>query len=154
VLRLADSLDLAVVAGSDNHGWGRTAAAWTLLTIPGWRRATPSALSGLIAAAIRRRGRHAARVVERPRARLSRPASLALTAPVVAWTMLEGLRWPERLSWLAWTWAAALGRLALRRRGARARHDRARPPARLARRPSGAARSRSRGTRSSAGSSA
>ena len=31
IIRIADSLDLALVAGSDNHGWGRTAPGWTLM---------------------------------------------------------------------------------------------------------------------------
>ena len=105
VLRLADSLDLAVVAGSDNHGWGRTPAAWSLLTIPGWRGVSPDSLSILIVARIRRQGRRAARVVERRRPNAAHGA-LALIVPAVVWTMLTQMQWPERMSWLLWTWGA------------------------------------------------
>jgi hypothetical protein len=104
VLQLADSLDLAVVAGSDNHGWSRTAAAWSLLTVPGWRRVSSDSLSSLIVARIRQQGRRAVRVVERGRPNASRGAALALIAPALAWTMLTQIRWPERVSWLLWTW--------------------------------------------------
>jgi hypothetical protein len=105
VLHLADSLDLAVVAGSDNHGWGRTPAAWSVMTIPGWRRVSADSLSSLIVARIRQRGRRAVRVVERGRPTASRGAALALIAPAMAWTMLTQIGWPERVSWLLWTWA-------------------------------------------------
>ena len=37
IVRIADSLNLALVVGSDNHGWGRPAPGWTLMRIPGWR---------------------------------------------------------------------------------------------------------------------
>ena len=40
ILQLADSMDLAVVAGANLHGWGRTVAAWSVLEIPGWTRAS------------------------------------------------------------------------------------------------------------------
>jgi len=106
VLRLADSLDLAVVAGSDNHGWGRTPAAWSLLTVPGWRRVSSDSLSSLIVACIRRQGRRAVRVVERRRPNASHGAALALIVPAMVWTMLTQIRWPERVSWLLWTWGA------------------------------------------------
>ena len=43
ILRIAERLDLALLAGSDNHGWGRAAPAWTLLRIPGWRALSPAA---------------------------------------------------------------------------------------------------------------
>ena len=106
VLRLADSLDLAVVAGSDNHGWGRTPAAWSLLTVPGWRRVSSDSLSSLIVACIRRQGRRAVRVVERRRPKASHGAALALIVPAMVWTMLTQIRWSERVSWLLWTWGA------------------------------------------------
>ena len=67
IRRLADSLGVAVVAGSDNHGWGRTAAAWSVVTLPGWRALSPDALGRSIERAILERGRRAVRVVERTR---------------------------------------------------------------------------------------
>ena len=37
IVHIADSLNLALVAGSDNHGWGHAAPGWTLMRVPGWR---------------------------------------------------------------------------------------------------------------------
>ncbi|NIQ58279.1 MAG: hypothetical protein GWN71_34530, partial [Gammaproteobacteria bacterium] len=48
ILAMVDSLDLAPVAATNNHGWGRTAAAWTLMRIPGWEELTPDELSTAI----------------------------------------------------------------------------------------------------------
>lgn len=109
ILALADTLRLALVAGSDNHGWGRTAAAWTAMRIPGWRTLTPDSLDRAITYAIRTRGTAAARVLERPspdpgRSRLA----LALTVPAVTWTLLRNLTWGERVSWIIWLAAALL----------------------------------------------
>ena len=117
ILRIADSLDLAVVAGSNNHGWGRTAVAWSLLRIPRWRTVPSDSLSLLIEETIRTRRRQAVRVVER---RGVDPggstASLALTAPVAAWQMFASLSPAQRVSWLVWVWALALAPRALPRR--------------------------------------
>jgi predicted metal-dependent phosphoesterase TrpH len=123
ILRLADSLDLAVVAGSDNHGWGRTAVAWSVLRIPGWRALTPVALDSAIEQTVRTERRSASRVIARrsPDAGHSSLA-LAATLPAVAGTMFITLSPGERISWLVWTWgitAIVLG--GVRRR--RALHD-------------------------------
>lgn len=103
IVRLADSLDLAIVAGSDNHGWGSTAAAWTVLRIPGWRALPPVALDSAVRQTLRERRRSAARVVERdvPDGAAS-PAALAATLPAVLWTLARNLGGPERLSWAVW----------------------------------------------------
>ncbi|HUG39966.1 MAG TPA: hypothetical protein VMM12_05760 [Longimicrobiales bacterium] len=110
ILALADSLDLALVASSNNHGWGRTAAAWTVLTIPGWRAMTPQRLSTAIERKLHAERRGATRVVERripyPGAT---PLALALTLPVITWQMFGGLGGAERAVWLLWTWGIALG---------------------------------------------
>src|SRR5439155_1338157 len=45
IVQVADSLNLALVVGSDNHGWGRTAPGWTLLRIAGWRGMVTDTLS-------------------------------------------------------------------------------------------------------------
>lgn len=118
ILRLADSTGLALVAGSDNHGWGYTAQAWTLLRIDGWRALAPLALDSAIEQRIRAQGRAAARVVERngPRAPASAALLLIGTAPAVAWRMLAIQTWGERLSWIVWVWVAALLVRASRRR--------------------------------------
>ncbi len=118
VLRLADSLDLAVVAGSNNHGWGRTAVAWSVLSLPGWRALEPAALDAAIQRAIRDGRRHAVRVVMRhPVPGSGSVLGLALVAPAVAWTTLATQSPVERAVTFGWIWgAAALGALRARRR--------------------------------------
>jgi predicted metal-dependent phosphoesterase TrpH len=107
ILHLADSLNLAVAAGSDNHGWGWTAAAWSLLNIPGWRAAKSDLLAARIEHTIRSRRRRAIQVVERQRPNLSTMPRLALIAPAAIWTMLRAQDWTQRISWLAWIWLAS-----------------------------------------------
>ena len=104
ILHIADSLSLALVTGSDNHGWGRTAPGWTLLRIPGWRGMPTDSLSGAIENVLRRGRRDATRPVERVVAGGSDPISLALAGPLVTWRMLTTLGADERVMWLVWTW--------------------------------------------------
>lgn len=110
ILALADSLNLALVASSNNHGWGRTTAAWTVLEIPGWRAMSALQLSDAIEARLHADRRSASRVVERriPYPGAS-PAALALTVPAITWQMFGGLGPAERIAWLAWTWGLVLG---------------------------------------------
>ena len=118
ILALADTLGLAIVAGTDNHGWGRTAAAWNIMRVPSWRALTPAALEDRIESAIRSDGRHAVRVIERtrpiwptdPGARgFSGWLSIASGAPrfvgEFVWQFTATRSWSERVSWLAWLWA-------------------------------------------------
>jgi hypothetical protein len=114
-VRLADSLNLTLVAGSNNHGWGRTAPGWTLFRIAGWRGASPDELAGAIEATIRQAGRRASRVVER-RIAETEGALLALTVPLVTWRMLTTLSTDQRVMWLVWAWVLALLWWVLRRR--------------------------------------
>ena len=117
ILKLADSLDLALVAGSNHHGWGRTAAGWTLMSLPGWRGETPERLAFIIAATIRRGGHGTTRVVERYVADTESGIALPFTAPLVAWGMLRTLSAEERIAWLAWGIALSLlSRLKMLRR--------------------------------------
>lgn len=131
ILRIADSLDLAVVAGSNNHGWGRTAVAWSVLRIPGWRKMTPSQLGASIEARIRDGRRGAVQVVER---RSPDPAgsrlALAATLPAVTWNLLVTLSGAQRVSWIIWIWILAAALLAAqhRRAGAAAARRKRRPP--------------------------
>jgi len=114
LLRLADSLNLALVAGSDNHGWGNTSTGWTLLRVPGWREMTPPTL----AVALERemaRGRNATQVVERRTPLLFSAPELALTVPMMFVSAARGLTPLERLSWIAWAWSTLLVRLGIRR---------------------------------------
>ena len=121
ILALADTLGLAIVSGSDNHGWGRTAAAWSVMRVPGWRGLPPAALEQRIEDAIRTDRRRAVGVIERtrpvwPAARGAHGfggwVSILSGAPrflvQFIWQLTATRSWPERLSWMAWLWAAVL----------------------------------------------
>jgi hypothetical protein len=103
ILSLADTLNLAVVAGSDNHGWGSTAAGWSVMRIPGWASMSPAQLDTAVQRGIRINRRQAVRVYVRdsPDAGSSVVAA-SLTVPLVIWRVLVNLDWPERISWLGW----------------------------------------------------
>ncbi|MFO7892321.1 MAG: hypothetical protein R6U63_01190 [Longimicrobiales bacterium] len=119
ILRMVDSLDLAPVAATNNHGWGRTAAAWTLMPLPGWRDLSPRGLGAAIEDRFHRERRNASWVVERQSPYLGHsPAALAVTAPAIAWQMFGGMGVAERLSWLVWVWLVALTAPLLRARAA------------------------------------
>jgi len=116
IVRIADSLNLALLPGSDNHGWGKTAPGWTLMRIPGlWRGYAPDSLARVIEAIIRQSGRRGSLVVERTTASASRTA-LAFTTPVVVWTVMRTLSSPERVAWLFWIWIPVLVAWLIRRR--------------------------------------
>jgi hypothetical protein len=108
IVHLADSTNLALVAGSDHHGWGHTAAGWTLMFLPQWRAATPEQLTAGISRIIRGGGRTATRVVERYVANTESGYALPLTVPLVGWGMLRTLSSDERIVWIAWTVAIYL----------------------------------------------
>jgi predicted metal-dependent phosphoesterase TrpH len=114
LLRLADSLNLALVAGSDNHGWGNTSSGWTLVRVPGWREMTSGALAVALETEMGR-GRAATRVVERRTPLLLSVPQVAMTVPAMLITAARGLTWPERFSWIAWGWTSLLVRLGIRR---------------------------------------
>ena len=105
IVRAADSLDLALVAGSNNHGWGHTAPGWTLLRIPGWRGMGEDSLSTRIDRVLREGGRGATRVVERVGGTGDGFLSLVLALPVVVWRLMRTLAADQRVVWLVWTWA-------------------------------------------------
>lgn len=113
---LADKLNLALIAGSDNHGYGRAAPGWTLLRVAGWRGMSGDSLARRIEEVIRNGRRQATRVVERRIADTTTPTSIALAGPLVAWRMLTTLSADERVMWLVWTWAIVAVVPAVRRR--------------------------------------
>ncbi|HEY5220465.1 MAG TPA: hypothetical protein VIJ16_11685, partial [Gemmatimonadaceae bacterium] len=118
---IADTLNLALVAGSDNHGWGYTAAGWTLVLVPGWRGMTPDSLAAAIDNVIRTRGFEGTLVVERREANTSiSTGRLVATLPLVTWRMITMLSDDERVSWLIWIWGIVLIGVAWRRRRASA----------------------------------
>jgi len=110
IVHLADSTDIALVAGSDSHGWGYAASAWTMMLIPGWRGAPPEELSRAISATLRNNGRATTKVVERYVANSEDAALVPFTVPIVTWGMFRSLSSDERIVWFAWV--AALTMLA------------------------------------------
>jgi hypothetical protein len=108
ILHLADSLNLALVAGSNHHGWGHTAAGWTLMYLPGWRGAPPTELASAVTTVLRSGGSRATKVVERYVADTESGIRLLLTAPLVVWGMMRTLSTDERVVWLAWALAIFL----------------------------------------------
>ena len=103
ILHIADSLNLALVASSNHHGWGWTSPAWNLMRIPGWRKMKPEELGEAISEKIRNGRASAVRVVERRRTH--DPGTLlssVLTGPRLVGHMLLTLTWGERLSWVIW----------------------------------------------------
>jgi hypothetical protein len=114
IVHAADSLNLAMVAGSDNHGWGRAAPGWTLLIVPGWRGMSTDSLASAIDRSLHE-GKDATRVVERRiggEINGANALEMTLTLPIVTWGMLRTLSIDERVMWVVWVWAvAALWRL-------------------------------------------
>jgi len=105
ILALAANLHLAIVSASDNHGWGRTAPAWSVLRIPGWRDMTPTELDIAIRRTIMTRGSQAIGVIARRTA--GPPQNAAATAAggiAVALVMLRTMSLPDRFSWVLWSW--------------------------------------------------
>ncbi len=104
IVKLADSLNLALVTGSDNHGWGRAAAGWTLFKINGWRGMPSDSISRSIEMILREGRNGSTRTVERRVAGGTNPLSLLLAAPLVVWRMFTTLSADERVAWIIWTW--------------------------------------------------
>lgn len=125
ILELADSLNLAVVSGSNLHGWGRTVAAWSVMRVPGWRDMSPDELGGAIEEVLHRDRRRAVTVVER---RMpyhdGSPVGMAATVPWLLWEHFRMLTVAERGSWIAWIGILVMVRTAWHRLKARtiARH--------------------------------
>ena len=108
LMRLAVQYDLSLIASSNNHGWGRTAPAWTVLSIPGWRRMTPAALSAALQRCLADDGRRATVVVERrPPAPISAWYGPPLILPQLAAYLLTTLTMRERFVWILYLWIGA-----------------------------------------------
>jgi hypothetical protein len=129
IVQLADSVNLALVTGSDNHGWGRAAPGWTLLRVPGWRGMRPDSLTRIIEDVLRVGRRQGTRPVERTVAGVS-AADVAFALPVITWRMFTTLSPDERVAWMIWTWGVLLVARAVRRY--RVRPSRASTPSRAA----------------------
>jgi hypothetical protein len=117
ILALAEKMRLAPVAGSDNHGWGRAAPAWSVLRIPGWRHMTAASLDIAIRQTLLTRAPGTTEVIAR---RTVGPPSgrveAALSGFAVGSLMLRTMNMRERLSWILWSWGAALLSLVRARR--------------------------------------
>ena len=114
ILATSSRLGLAVVAGSDNHGWGRNAPAWSVLRIPGWRRLTPAQLDIEIRRTVLTRGIRSVQVIERRSAPPSRNAlQVAFGGVIAGLVMARTMSTEDRASWIAWSWAVCV--LLLRR---------------------------------------
>lgn len=121
LLQIADSLELAVVAGSNHHGWGRAVAAWNLVRVPGWKQLHPEELGSEVEALLRGGPSDRIQIAERRRLSAYPPGEYrfaqVLTAPRLVLHILGSLTLSERLAWLAWI---VVGSVVLaRRRGAR-----------------------------------
>ena len=106
MLDLAASLDLSVFAGSNNHGWGRTAVAWNVMAVRGWRALSPDSLGALIEMRIRAERRRAVAVIERRSPDGNGPAALALTLPEMVLEIARTISPAERVAWVTWAWLA------------------------------------------------
>jgi hypothetical protein len=117
ILALAKRLRVTLVAGSDNHGWGRTAPAWSVLRIPGWRDMRPASLDSAIRRTIISGPPGSTGVIAR---RTVGPASGSVEAALggvgVAVLMFRTMNLRERFSWIGWSWAGALLSLVRSRR--------------------------------------
>ena len=98
VLQLAESRDLLVVGGSDNHGWGQVTCVWNL--------SSPSA-----------HGFRSNRVIARPIALAQGEWESWTAGYTQPWLMLTGLSWSERSSWLTWILVILIYRAVPRREG-------------------------------------
>ena len=110
IVHLADSLNIAMVAGTDNHGWGRATPGWTLLIVPGWRGMGTDSLAYAIEQSLRS-GKEATRVVERRIPGEMNGANtfeIMLTLPIVVWGMFTTISVDERVMWVIWVWVIAL----------------------------------------------
>src|SRR6185436_14933598 len=65
IVALARQHNLAMLSGTDSHGWGYAAPNWTLLRVNGWRHLGRDELAARIERALRVGGFGATRVVER-----------------------------------------------------------------------------------------
>lgn len=117
ITALADSMDLALLGAANLHGWGRTVASWSVMTIPGWQAMTPEVVGDAIEELLHRERRDAVQVLER---RMPYHGGshllLVLTVPWLTFEHFRMLSLGERLSWLVWIGVAAAATTLWRRR--------------------------------------
>jgi hypothetical protein len=117
IVALAREHNLAMLSGTDRHGWGYAAPNWTLLRLNGWHHFDRDELAARIEDALRVRNFGATRVVERSTADpAASTTALAFSVVLVPWHMLRALSADERRMWLLWVWAIVAVEWHLRRR--------------------------------------
>ncbi len=117
IVALARQYDLALLSGTDSHGWGNAAPNWTLLRLEGWRHLDRDELTARIQQGAESRRLRGDSVVERAGADPGAGATaMAFSVVLVPWHMLTGLSLEERRMWLLWTWAIAAVVWQVRRR--------------------------------------
>lgn len=105
IVALSRKMGLSLVSGSDNHGWGRTAAAWSVLRIPGWRAMQPAALDIAIRRTVLDRAPTSVSVIARRTAAVGTSrVEQAVEGFAVAAMMLRTMNLRDRFSWLLWSW--------------------------------------------------
>jgi hypothetical protein len=114
IRRIASNLRLALVAASNNHGYGRTVAGWNLMRVPGWRNMPPDSVASAIETQLRA-NRGAVRIVHRVRPTVHGYAVAAIL-PQAVYQVLGGLGQAERISWVAWILGISGVTFAIRRR--------------------------------------
>ena len=103
IIARADSLNIALVAGSNNHGWGRVVPGWTIVNVPDWQNMSPDSLGANIERVLRDNPRQV-RVMERVRPNSASIAGVILTVPAFAAQTFTQLTMPERFAWILWIW--------------------------------------------------
>jgi hypothetical protein len=116
IVHLADSLDLALVMGSDNHGWGRATPGWTMMRLIDWRSLGTDSLSKRIERVMRIGGRGSTKVFERRVADGGNMLSVVFSGITIPWRMFTTLSPEERVAWLIWIWVIACLCMAVRAR--------------------------------------
>ncbi len=119
---IASAQHLLLVSSSNNHGWGRTVAAWNLMSIPGWRNLSADSLAPSIERPFRERTLDAIVIIKRVRPRVY-GAAVPLVLPVLTYQVLAALTLGERAVWLLWIWSAAIALALIRRSRPRASPD-------------------------------
>ncbi|MDX8384317.1 MAG: hypothetical protein R8M45_09565, partial [Ghiorsea sp.] len=105
LIEQAKKFNIAVLYGSDNHGWAFAASAWSVLHISNWQHMNDQQLALAITDRIRDKGFDTGQVIERNMLPSPRSFIEHITMPArLFWHMLSQISLAERLSWLVWIW--------------------------------------------------
>ena len=96
-----------LAAVSDNHGWARSACAWSLARLPGHRRMPLERFERELLKRLEKNAFDAVRIVERPLPRPDSALALAFDPPRWAWRMLRSMSRAQAAVCLAWLLLAA-----------------------------------------------